>query len=74
MHSEAYEISAAAVEQIARARSEKRFVLAAGTTVVRALEDAAQKGESDGFVLRAGKAEADLFIRPGHPFRIVDQL
>jgi S-adenosylmethionine:tRNA ribosyltransferase-isomerase len=74
IHSEAYEISAAAAEQIARARSAKRPVLAVGTTVVRALEDAGQKGESDGFAVRAGKAEAEIFIRPGHTFRIVDQL
>lgn len=74
IHSEAYEISAEAAEQIARARSAKRPVLAVGTTVVRALEDAAQKGESDGFAVRAGMAEAEIFIRPGHPFRIVDHL
>jgi S-adenosylmethionine:tRNA ribosyltransferase-isomerase len=74
IHSEAYEISAEAAEQIVRARSEKRPVLAVGTTVVRALEDAAQKGGSDGFAVRAGKAEAEIFIRPGHSFRIVDHL
>jgi len=74
IHSEAYEISAMAAEQIARARSAKRPVLAIGTTVVRALEDAAQKGESHGFAVGAGKAEAQIFIRPGHEFRIVDHL
>jgi S-adenosylmethionine:tRNA ribosyltransferase-isomerase len=74
IHSEAYEISAEAAEQIARARSAKRPVLAVGTTVVRALEDAAQKGVSDGFAIRSGKAEAEIFIRPGHPFRVVDHL
>ena len=74
IHSEAYEISATAAEQIARARSAKRPVLAVGTTVVRALEDAAQKGESHGFAVGAGKAEAQIFIRPGHEFRIVDHL
>jgi S-adenosylmethionine:tRNA ribosyltransferase-isomerase len=74
IHSEAYEISAAATEQIARARSTKRPVLAVGTTVVRALEDAAQKGESDGFAVQAGTGDAQIFIRPGHEFRIVHQL
>ncbi len=74
IHSEAYEISAAAAEQIARARSAKRPVLAVGTTVVRALEDAAQKSEAEGFAVRAWKAEAEIFIRPGHTFRVVDQL
>lgn len=74
MHSEAYEISAAAGEQIARARCAKRPVLAVGTTVVRALEDAAQKGGPEGLAVQAGKAEAEIFIRPGHEFRIVEQL
>jgi len=74
IHSEAYEIYAAAADQIARARSAKRPVLAVGTTVVRALEDAAQKGESEGFAVRAGKSVAGIFILPGHPFRIVDHL
>ena len=74
MHSEAYEISESAQEQIARARSTGRPVLAVGTTVVRALEDAARKGGPDGFVVRAGKGEAEIFIRPGHEFRVVNQL
>lgn len=74
MHCEAYEISSAAAEQIARARKAKRPVLAAGTTVVRTLEDAALKGEPEVFVVRAGKGEAEIFIRPGHHFRVVNQL
>ncbi len=74
IHSEAYEISPATAEQIARARGAKRPLLAVGTTVVRALEDAAQKCGHDGPPLRAGKAEAEIFIRPGHEFRVVDQL
>ena len=43
MHSEAYEICESAAEAITAARSERRPILAVGTTVVRALEDAAQK-------------------------------
>ena len=74
IHTEAYEISTGAVEQIARARSAKRPVLAIGTTVVRALEDAAQKCTASGRLLLAGRAEAEIFIRAGHPFRMVDQL
>ncbi len=61
------ESTAAAVE---RARREGRRVVAVGTTTTRALEWAA--GE-DGRV-RAGTGPADLFIRPGHRFRVVDAL
>jgi S-adenosylmethionine:tRNA ribosyltransferase-isomerase len=55
-------------------------VLAVGTTVVRALEDAATKfrdrhGKASGAeVLEPGRAEADLYITPGYPFHVVDQL
>jgi S-adenosylmethionine:tRNA ribosyltransferase-isomerase len=78
MHSEPYEISEAAAEQIKRARGDKRPVVAVGTTVVRALEDSAQKnadgaGDKKGTVA-AGRREAEIFIHPGHRFRVVDQM
>ncbi|MGH2376882.1 MAG: S-adenosylmethionine:tRNA ribosyltransferase-isomerase [Candidatus Limnocylindria bacterium] len=44
-------------------------VLAVGTTVVRALETAAQTGE-----LRAGRGWTDLVIRPGRRMRVTDAL
>jgi S-adenosylmethionine:tRNA ribosyltransferase-isomerase len=76
MHSEAYEIPEATAEQIARARSSGRKILAVGTTVVRALEDsalrAAQTGASN--LLLGGKADAAVFIYPGFRFRVVDAL
>lgn len=76
IHSEAYEISPEATEKILRARRESRPVLAVGTTVVRTLEDAAARaafaGSAD--LLAAGRAEAEIFILPGHEFRVVDQL
>lgn len=76
MHVEAYEINAEVVERIRSAKLAGRPLLAVGTTVVRALEDAAQKASERraGELLAAGRAEADIFIRPGHNFRIVDQL
>ncbi|HEV8385903.1 MAG TPA: tRNA preQ1(34) S-adenosylmethionine ribosyltransferase-isomerase QueA [Candidatus Acidoferrales bacterium] len=74
MHIEAYEISPEATERIAQTRASKRPILAVGTTVVRALEDAAQKSAQRDRPVRAGCAEAEIFIRPGHEFRVVDQL
>jgi S-adenosylmethionine:tRNA ribosyltransferase-isomerase len=76
MHGEAYEISAKTAEQISRAKSAGRPVLAVGTTTVRALEAAALRAiETDcGQLLAAGKAEARLFITPGFRFRAVDAL
>jgi len=80
IHAERYEISDQAARAISRARSEQRPILAVGTTVVRALEDAAEKAEKSakapgGAVLvEPGAATAEIFIRPGHRFRAVDQL
>jgi S-adenosylmethionine:tRNA ribosyltransferase-isomerase len=76
MHGESYEISEEAAQQIQRAHSALRPILAVGTTVVRALEDAALRAaetRSD-TLLRAGKAEARLFILPGFSFRVVNAL
>ena len=67
---EPYEIPSATVTEIVRAKREGRRVIAAGTSVVRALEDSASKhGE-----LRAGRADADLLLAPGRPLRVVDGL
>jgi S-adenosylmethionine:tRNA ribosyltransferase-isomerase len=82
IHSERYEISEQAAAAICKANREGRPILAVGTTVVRALEDAAEKaatrrgedavaGES---VVDPGQAEAGIFIKPGHTFRAVNQL
>lgn len=74
IHAESYEISEAAAEAIERARHEKRPVLAVGTTVVRALEDAAAKSARVAPLIPAGKSEAEIFIYPGWKFRVVNQL
>ncbi|MGB8521961.1 MAG: tRNA preQ1(34) S-adenosylmethionine ribosyltransferase-isomerase QueA [Candidatus Acidiferrales bacterium] len=74
VHEEFYEISEAAAQAVTRAKSEGRPVLAIGTTVVRALEDAAEKNSGRGGFLSPGAAEAGIFIYPGKPIRIVDQL
>jgi S-adenosylmethionine:tRNA ribosyltransferase-isomerase len=77
IHSETYEIPPEAVASIAAARRERRPILAVGTTVVRALEDAARKAAALGAApgdLLAGPAVADIFILPGHRFAVVDEL
>ena len=70
MEAERYEIPDATAEAIARARAAGGRVVAVGTTVVRALEAAARE---DGTV-PAGPGRTDLFITPGHRFRVVDAL
>jgi S-adenosylmethionine:tRNA ribosyltransferase-isomerase len=58
LHAERYEIPEAAAAKIARARADGRRVVAIGTTVVRALEDAAQR--SPEATVEPGRAEAKL--------------
>ena len=75
IHRESCEISESAAEAIEQARRERRPVLAVGTTVVRALEGAAAKSKRGAASpIAAGKFEADIFIYPGHTFRVVNQL
>jgi len=76
MHLESYEIPAETVAAISAARSAGRAVLAIGTTVVRALEDSAQRARQSGAgsLLLAGRAEAKIFITPGYQFSVVDAL
>jgi len=68
MHSERFNIPAATVAALEKARAAGRSVIAVGTTSLRALESSA------GDDLRAGESETSLFITPGYRFRIVDRL
>jgi S-adenosylmethionine:tRNA ribosyltransferase-isomerase len=70
MEAEPIEIPEATARAVREAKRDGRRVVAVGTTTTRALEWAA--GE-DGRP-RAGAGDADLFIRPGHHFRVVDAL
>ncbi len=64
MHEEAYAIEPAAAAAIERARREGRRIVAAGTTVVRALE-----GNFQSFGrIEAGEQTTELFITPGFSF------
>lgn len=70
MHGETFEIPEATADAIARAKAEGRRVIAAGTTVVRALEGSAKRHGK----VTAGVDETALFIKPGFAFRAVDAL
>jgi S-adenosylmethionine:tRNA ribosyltransferase-isomerase len=72
MHGELFVVPAETAAAIAAARDRGAPVVAVGTTVVRALESAADP-ERDGRV-RAAEGETRLLIQPGYRFRVVDQL
>ena len=76
IHAEAYEIPADSAARLEAAHKTGRPILAVGTTVVRALEDAALRAEklrTGGFV-SSGSASAEVYITPGFRFRAVDSL
>jgi S-adenosylmethionine:tRNA ribosyltransferase-isomerase len=70
MHPEHFEIPAATAAAVADTRKAGAKVWAVGTTVVRALESAAEAGGA----IRPGQADTSLLILPGYQFRIVDRL
>lgn len=72
MHAEYYEVTRELAAAIARARARGAPVVAIGTTVVRALESAADP-ERPGHV-RPSAAETRLLIQPGYRFAVVDRL
>jgi S-adenosylmethionine:tRNA ribosyltransferase-isomerase len=66
---ERYAVPEATADAIARTKAAGRRVVVVGTTSTRALETAARGGP-----VEAGEGTTDLFIHPGHPFRVADAL
>ena len=66
MHHERFELRPETVDAISRCRARGGRVVAVGTTTVRALESLER--------LEPGPKSTDLFIRPGHRFRWIDEL
>ena len=73
MHRERFEVGAAALAAIERARARGGRIVAVGTTSLRALESMALRSDL-GAPLAPAEGETDLFITPGFAFRVVDLL
>jgi len=69
MHSEWFNVPQSVVDLVKETRNKGGRVIAVGTTSVRCLESALQKGE-----LIAKSGETDIFITPGYRFKNVDAL
>jgi len=75
IHTEYFNLSADAAGAINKARQEGRRVIAVGTTSVRVLEHAAVLAAKSGATqIAPATGQANLFILPGHQFRVVDAL
>ena len=75
IHSEYFQVGDYAASEINLARAEGRRIISVGTTSVRTLEQAAilSHGQTEA-ALTPVSGWADLFILPGHRFRLVDGL
>ena len=69
MHAERLTVNEVLCEQVAKCKARGGRVFAVGTTVVRALETAAQSGE-----LKPFSGESQIFIKPGFEFKVIDGL
>jgi S-adenosylmethionine:tRNA ribosyltransferase-isomerase len=69
LHRERVHVSADVCAAVQQTRASGGRVIAAGTTVVRALEAA-----SAGSELQPLSGETDIFIRPGYEFAVVDAM
>lgn len=69
MHAEYLTVSEEVCEQIVACKKRGGRVVAVGTTVVRAIETAAQSGE-----LKPYQGETSIFIYPGYSFKVIDVL
>ena len=74
MHSEYWELSESAAEQINAALNEGRRVISVGTTAVRLLENAASRNGASERTVEPGSGWVDLFIRPGFDYRVISGL
>ena len=72
MHAERVSVSAETCEVINRTKSMGGRIVAVGTTVVRALESAAN--EKGGLPAAGWSGDTRLFIRPGFNFQVTDAL
>lgn len=69
MHSEFYNLSQEAADQLNKVRKNGGKVVAVGTTSIRTLETIGTKFDGE---LRADSGWTDIFIAPGYTFKIVE--
>ena len=75
IHTEYYEVGDTVADELNSARSEGRRVIAVGTTAVRVLEQIALNMVNAGeHQLKPSVGQADIYLLPGHRFRLVDSM
>jgi len=70
MHTEAYQVSKEAAEQINATKKQGGRVICVGTTSCRTVESAADENG----IVHAGSGDTSIFIYPGYQFKVLDAL
>jgi S-adenosylmethionine:tRNA ribosyltransferase-isomerase len=74
LHAEHYTLSSGCAASINAAISQKRRIIAAGTTTTRTLEHCAQIAQNKGNYLEPHSGSTSIFLHPGHHFQLVQGL
>ena len=75
IHTEWFELPQNTADAINATRRRGDRIIAVGTTTVRTLEHVARDAHANGATeIQASTGDADLFILPGHQFRLVDAM
>lgn len=75
MHTESYEVTPETAKVINDTKAAGGRVICVGTTSCRTVESSAVKNpDGDGFIVKPGSGDTDIFIYPGYEFKIMEGL
>jgi S-adenosylmethionine:tRNA ribosyltransferase-isomerase len=74
MHTEEFHISGEVAGRLEQALSEKRGIIAVGTTTVRTLESAYRVDLTGKGKIQTGWQKTNIFIYPGYEFKVISEM
>ena len=75
MHTESYEVTPETAMIINDTKASGGRIICVGTTSCRTVESSAVKNpDGDGFIVKPGSGDTDIFIYPGYEFKIMEGL
>lgn len=75
MHTESYEVTPETAKIINDTKASGGRIICVGTTSCRTVESSAVKNpDGDGFIVKPGSGDTDIFIYPGYDFKIMEGL
>lgn len=75
MHTESYEVTPETAKVINDTKAAGGRIICVGTTSCRTVESSAVKNpDGDGFIVKPGSGDTDIFIYPGYEFKIMEGL